>query len=43
MTAWRPVRFSETRLRPGYSKAEVDAFIDRIEGTLGRAGHRRSG
>jgi DivIVA domain-containing protein len=37
MTVWQPARFSVTRLRPGYSKAEVDAFIERIEGTLGRA------
>jgi DivIVA domain-containing protein len=29
-------RFTTTRLRPGYTKAEVDAFVERIEGTLGR-------
>lgn len=28
-------RFTTTRLRPGYTKAEVDAFVERIEGTLG--------
>jgi DivIVA domain-containing protein len=27
--------FSQTRLRPGYVMAEVDALIDRIEATLG--------
>lgn len=30
-------RFTTTRLRPGYTKAEVDAFVERIEGTLGDA------
>jgi DivIVA domain-containing protein len=28
-------RFLRTRVRPGYDIAEVDHFIDRIEGTLG--------
>jgi DivIVA domain-containing protein len=28
-------RFAITRVRPGYAMAEVDAFIARIEGTLG--------
>src|SRR5260221_2025629 len=37
MTTWQPDRFTITRLRPGYTKAEVDEFVARIEGTLGRA------
>ena len=37
MTTWEPDRFTITRLRPGYTKAEVDEFIAQIEGTLGRA------
>jgi DivIVA domain-containing protein len=37
MTTGQPARFNVTRIRPGYSKADVDAFIDRIEGALGRA------
>jgi DivIVA domain-containing protein len=37
MTAWPPDRFTVTRVRPGYTKAEVDEFVARIEGTLGRA------
>jgi len=28
-------RFTRTRYRPGYAIADVDAFIDRIEATLG--------
>lgn len=28
-------RFTQTRYRAGYSTADVDAFIDRIEATLG--------
>ena len=35
MDAEQPRRFTRTRYRPGYASAEVDAFIDRIEATLG--------
>jgi DivIVA domain-containing protein len=37
MMSGQPSRFSTTRLRPGYTRAEVDAFVERVEGTLGRA------
>jgi DivIVA domain-containing protein len=37
MESGQPNRFATTRLRPGYTRAEVDAFVERIEGTLGRA------
>ncbi len=30
----QPGRFTITRLRPGYAKAEVDKFVARIEATL---------
>jgi DivIVA domain-containing protein len=33
-SAQRP-QFARTRFRPGYSVRQVDAFFDRIEGTLG--------
>ena len=36
MTDWQPHRFSTTRLRPGHEISEVNDFITRIEGTLGR-------
>jgi DivIVA domain-containing protein len=36
MTDWQPHRFSTTRLRPGYEISEVNEFVARIEGTLGR-------
>lgn len=35
MSNLNPVRFTTTRLQPGYSIAEVDEFIARIEETLG--------
>ncbi len=35
MQAGLPGRFTRTRYRPGYSIAEVEALIERIEGTLG--------
>jgi DivIVA domain-containing protein len=35
MEAALPRRFSRTRYRPGYSIAEVEALIERIEATLG--------
>jgi DivIVA domain-containing protein len=35
MEAGQPGRFTHTRYRPGYSIAEVEALIERIEGTLG--------
>jgi DivIVA domain-containing protein len=35
MEAGQPDRFTRTRYRPGYSIAEVEALIERIEGTLG--------
>ncbi len=34
MDAGQPSRFSRTRYRPGYSIAEVEALIARIEATL---------
>ena len=37
MTDWQPRRFSTTRLRAGYEIAEVNEFVARIEGTLGRS------
>ena len=35
MDGEQPRRFTRTRYRPGYAIPEVDAFIDRIEATLG--------
>lgn len=35
MQAGQPDRFTRTRYRPGYSIAEVEALIEKIEGTLG--------
>jgi DivIVA domain-containing protein len=35
MEAGQPHRFTRTRYRPGYSIAEVEALIERIEATLG--------
>lgn len=35
MEAGQPDRFTRTRYRPGYSIADVEALIERIEGTLG--------
>ena len=37
MTDWQPLRFSTTRLRAGYEITEVNEFVARIEGTLGRS------
>jgi DivIVA domain-containing protein len=37
MTDWQPLHFSTTRLRAGYEISEVNEFVARIEGTLGRS------
>ena len=36
MDAGQPRRFTCTKYRPGYTIAEVDALIERIEATLGQ-------